>query len=398
MKTLSFRPLLACVAMFTLCSVSSSAADPQSGTGEKDGYRLVWQDLFDASELNALRWNIEENGDGGGNAELQYYTARPENVRIGLDDKGNSCLILTARREEYKGKHFTSGRVNSKNLFAFTHGKVEAAIKLPTTANGLWPAFWMMGNDFDHVGWPRCGETDIMEFGHSDGISSGTQDRYFNGACHWGQGWPNASYAKSTTRDYSLQDGEFHIFTCEWDEESVRMYVDLDKRSPQTPYFKMDIPANDPENEWSAGNYFHKLNFILFNLAVGGNFPGIHDAAGITALNEENGQEASMYINYVKVYQKEGASGSDLYAVVPGDKDDSGIGTLYGESSEKRVRYEGHRLSVDEPARLELYNCSGNLIISTFTDSIDCSALPHGLYVVSAEFGDSKPQSFKFTR
>ncbi|MDE7381328.1 MAG: family 16 glycosylhydrolase [Muribaculaceae bacterium] len=299
------------------------AAQPQTGSGETDGYKLVWQDLFDGEELNQLRWNIEVNGAGGGNNELQYYTDRSENVRVGDDGEGNGCLILTARREEYKNRHFTSGRVNSMHLVTFTHGKIEASIKLPATANGLWPAFWMMGNDYSEVGWPKCGETDILEMGHSDGIKNGTTDRYFNGACHWGQGWPQASYAKSATKSYSLQDGEFHLFTLIWDENNYKMYVDLDKNPVQVPYYSIGITCDDPGNEWSAGNYFHKENFILFNLAVGGNFPGIHDAAGITAINEDNGQEASMYVNYVKIYQKEGAEGNTLFSAVPTDALDS---------------------------------------------------------------------------
>ena len=169
-----------------MAATTAFAADSQSGTGETDGYKLVWQDLFDFGTLNPDRWNIEVNGSGGGNNELQFYTDRSENVRVGDDGKGNGCLILTARRENYNNRNFTSGRINSKTKVAFTHGKIEASIKIPTTANGLWPAFWMMGNDYDQVGWPRCGETDIMEMGHSNGINRGVSDRFFNGACHWG--------------------------------------------------------------------------------------------------------------------------------------------------------------------------------------------------------------------
>ncbi len=289
--------------LFAGAAANVFAALPQNGSGETDGYRLVWQDLFDAETLNPERWDIEVNGAGGGNAELQYYTDRDVNVRLGDDGEGNHCLILTARRENYLGKSFTSGRVNSKNRIAFTHGKIEASIKFPSTANGLWPAFWMMGNDYDQVGWPKCGETDIIEMGHSDGFR-GVQDRYFNGAMHWGQAWPNASYAKAQAWSYSIQDGEYHLLTCIWDENRVAMYLDMDKHPNYRPYFEMDIPADDPDNQWSPGNYFHKDNFILFNLAVGGNFPGIHQPNDITALNDENGQEASMMINYVKIYQK----------------------------------------------------------------------------------------------
>ena len=158
--------------LLTLTAFGVHAVEPQVGTGETDGFRLVWQDLFDAEELNPLRWEIEVNGAGGGNAELQYYTDSERNVRLGKDEQGNGCLILSAIRENYLGKNFTSGRITSKNRVAFTHGKIEAAIRLPQTANGLWPAFWMMGNDYDQVGWPKCGEIDIMEFGHQDGINN----------------------------------------------------------------------------------------------------------------------------------------------------------------------------------------------------------------------------------
>lgn len=323
--------------LFATAILSLAACAPmsaQTATPDADGYILVWQELFNGESLNPERWDIEVNGGGGGNNELQYYTDREENVRLGDDGKGNHCLILTARREQYLGKKITSGRVNTKNRIAFTHGKVEAAIKLPKTANGLWPAFWMMGNDYDRVGWPKCGETDILEMGHSNGFV-GFQEKFFNGAMHWGQGWPSASHAKDTTWPNSLQDGEFHIFTCVWDENSMKMYCDLDKYPRQNPYFSMDIPCNDPDNEWSPGNYFHKDNFILFNLAVGGNFPGIHDAEKITALNDENGHEASMYVDYVKIYQK-GVASEHKDFLDPGDPiDASGITEIeYADDAE----------------------------------------------------------------
>lgn len=278
----------------------------QGSSAVNDGYKLVWEDLFDGSSLDSSVWNIEVNGDGGGNNELQYY--RAENVAVGKDQaSGRNCLILTAKRENYSNKAFTSGRVNSKNKKAFTHGKVEALIKLPSTANGLWPAFWMMGNDYDQVGWPRCGEIDILEMGNQGGISAGTQDRFLNGACHWGYykdvgggNWAYPNYAKHSTWSYSLQDGEYHLFTLIWDESAVKMYVDYDKNPGTSPYYEMGITAKD--DDWGTGHYFHHDFFILFNLAVGGNFTGIHNASAITALPA--GSEASMYVDYVKVYRK----------------------------------------------------------------------------------------------
>lgn len=289
--------------------------NPQEGTAPSqngssavsDGYKLLWEDLFDGSTLDGSVWNIEVNGDGGGNAELQYY--RAENVSVGKDqESGRNCLILTAKRESFGGKAFTSGRINSKGRKSFTYGKVEALIKLPKTQNGLWPAFWMMGNDYDQVGWPRCGEIDILEMGNAGGISAGTQDRYFNGACHWGYykdvgggNWAYPNYARSSTWSYSLQDGEYHLFTLIWDASSVKMYVDYDKNPGVAPYYEMGITSKD--DDWGTGYYFHHDFFILFNLAVGGYFTGITNAAAISALPAA-GSEASMYVDYVKVYSK----------------------------------------------------------------------------------------------
>lgn len=276
-------------------------AGPGTGSGETDGYKLVWEDQFNDGALDESKWYIEVNGDGGGNQELQYY--RAENISVGPDEDGNGCLIITARRENFNGKSFTSGRLNTSDRYEFTHGKVEASIKLPSTANGLWPAFWLLGADYDTNGWPRCGEIDIMEMGNSGGISSGTQDRYFNGAAHWGfyrdGAYPN--YANSKTNSYSLQDGEFHLFTLIWDDNSLSMYLDMDKYPDSAPYYKMDI--NDTSDDWGTGHYFHHDFFIIFNLAVGGRFTGILNASGITALPQD-GDEAKMYVDYVRVYQK----------------------------------------------------------------------------------------------
>lgn len=358
---------------------AAMCAEPQEGSGETDGYRLVWQDLFDNGILNDLRWNVEQNANGGGNHELQYYADREENVRVGDDGQGNGCLILTARRENLGGRQFTSGRVNSRDKVAFTHGKVEASIKLPPTADGLWPAFWMMGNDYGEVGWPKSGETDILEMGNADGIRNGTQDRYFNGAMHWGQGWPAGSYARATTKSYSLQDGEFHLFTAVWDENEMRMYVDLDRQPVQTPYFRMGITHDDPGNEWSPGNYFHKLNFIIFNMAVGGDFTGIHEAGNITALNDANGNEASMYVNYVKVYQK-GTADEDLYTIVPGDE--ASVADVSAERTQIALR--GGIVTAPGAASIAVYDATGRPVAFGEGDRLDLAGLSPGIYVIAA--------------
>ncbi|MDR0414327.1 MAG: glycoside hydrolase family 16 protein [Prevotellaceae bacterium] len=291
------------------CGEAAGGSEAQDAVGDTtpppdipqyEGYALAWADEFDGATLDELCWNVEVNGDGGGNNELQYY--RAENVSVGREHQsGKSCLILTARKESFGGKEATSGRVNSMGKQHFCHGRVEAAVKLPRTANGLWPAFWMMGNDYPEVGWPRCGEVDILEMGNGNGIKSGAQDRYFNGACHWGTSWNGGAYpnyAKASTWSYSLQD-TFHLFTLMWDEKSVRMYLDLDRYPDGEPYYEMGV--EDKTSDDSPGGYFHKDFFILFNLAVGGNFPGIWNIGEVTALS---GGEAKMYVDFIRVYQK----------------------------------------------------------------------------------------------
>ena len=270
--------------------------------GAQADYELVWEDDFTGTTLNeSQHWNVEVNGNGGGNNELQYY--RRENVSVGIEPAtGASCLILTARKENFGGKTATSGRINSMGKVYAKYGKIEARIKFPYTANGLWPAFWMMGNDYSSVGWPRCGEIDIVEMGHADGIKNSTQDRYFNGACHWGVSHTDVKhFVQNATAEYDLQDGDFHLFTIEWDEHSIKMYLDRDRNPEVAPYFVASI--GDRSKPDSPGHFFHKPFFILFNLAVGGEYTGIEQIEDVTALA---GGEAKMYIDYVRVYRRDG--------------------------------------------------------------------------------------------
>ncbi|MBO5708964.1 MAG: family 16 glycosylhydrolase [Bacteroidales bacterium] len=265
-----------------------------SSTGEAmfvpEGYKLFWSDEFDGAKLNTDWWTCEtgRGSNGWGNAELQYYTDRPENV-----DVQDGRLVITARKESYQGATATSARLITLGKVYFKYGYVTASIKLPKTANGLWPAFWMMGNDFKSKGWPNCGETDILEMGHQNGIRKGTQEKFLNGACHWGAPG-HQYYSYDFTNSYSVQDGQFHTFTCIWDEDQIAMYIDLDTRPDAKPYFKMALKD-------FGDNEFRKDNFILLNLAVGGNFPGIWDIDQITALNDG---PARMEVDYVRVFQK----------------------------------------------------------------------------------------------
>lgn len=268
-------------------------------------YQLVWNEDFTDAALDTQVWNIEVNGDGGGNNELQYYCEK--GVSLGVEPTtGKHCLILTATKESYSGRDCTSGRVNTKNKMYYTFGRIDARIKFPNTANGLWPAFWQMGNNFDQVGWPKCGETDIIELGHQNAFSAGTQDRYFNGAMHVGSAWNTVwSDAQSKTWPYSVEE-TFHIVTMIWTPTSIEMYMDKDSHPENGPYFSTKLESND-NPDYDRSVVFGKPNFVIANLAVGGNFPGIYDVNKITAL--ESGPR-SVYIDWIRIYQRGDANQS----------------------------------------------------------------------------------------
>ncbi|MCL1936897.1 MAG: family 16 glycosylhydrolase [Candidatus Azobacteroides sp.] len=386
---------LALIILFCLGCRSISAQE----TSEANDYYLVWQDLFDEDILTA-NWNIEVNDHGGGNQELQYY--RAENVSVGAEPaSGKSCLILTARKESFGGKQVTSGRIHTQDKMSFQHGKLEASIRFPHTANGLWPAFWMLGNDISTVGWPKCSEIDICEMGNHTGINAGTQDRYFNGACHWGESIDenHPSYAVHTTNAYSLQD-DFHLFTLIWDNNYIKMYLDLDKNPDANPYYEMDIrSATDQEADHPA-NYFHKPSFVLFNLAVGGNFPQIWDINQITALSAANNYEAKMYVDFIKLYQKGLSEENEKYRgpsptrphPVQTEKTQYNIAP---DPSHTRIQISGPYV----PSHITIFNNTGQEI-SVFenTNVCDISDLPDGNYLIKVENDKRLSESFRFVK
>jgi len=345
-----------------------------------DDYKLVWQDNFEGNILDEENnWSIEIDGGGNGNRELQYY--RKENISIGKEpESGINCLIITAKKENYSGRSFTSGRLTTQNKMSFKYGKIESRIKLPKTENGLWPAFWLLGADFPSVGWPRSGEIDIMEMGNSDGIKNGTQDRFFNGACHWGYyqpaGW-YPSYGKHVTNSYGLQD-DFHLFTLIWDSESIRMYLDLDKYPNAEPYYEMGITGKSSDID--PYYYFSKQYFVILNLAVGGNFTQLWDTDKITALS---GGEAKMYVDYVRVYQK-GEDGEEYVGVElnTGIKNELADEPphIYPNPAEDYINIKSGK----EAKQVSIISLSGQTVSTTQdTNMVNISSLYSGYYIVS---------------
>jgi beta-glucanase (GH16 family) len=261
------------------------SADQQSTVSSNKKYTLVWHDEFDGpngSRPDPKKWTYDLGGGGWGNQELESYTNSAENAHI---ENGN--LVITARKENFEGsdhiaREFTSARLKTQGLFSQTYGRFEARIKIPS-GQGMWPAFWMLGDNISSVGWPKCGEIDIME-------NVGKEPGLVHGSLH---GPMTTGAATDLTSTVSLPTGKdfaaaFHLYAVEWEPDAVRFYLD------DTLYatFTANSVASTPT---TAGSWvFDHPYFLILNVAVGGSWPGPPDAT--TAFPQ------TMLIDYVRVY------------------------------------------------------------------------------------------------
>ncbi len=238
---------------------------------------LVWQDNFDtdgAPDASKWTYDIGTGTNGWGNNELQYYTNRPENVKV-----QNGMLEITAIKESYMGSGYTSARILTKGLFERTYGRFEARIKLPW-GQGIWPAFWLLGDDSNgSVIWPQIGEIDIMEY-------RGQEPTITHGSVHG----PGYSGGSPVTKSYELTndrfDTGFHVFGIEWGPNYINYYVDDVLYNQITP--------SDANGEW----VFNDNSFyIIMNMAVGGSFVGPPNNGTVFP--------QTMYVDYVRVYAQE---------------------------------------------------------------------------------------------
>ena len=254
-----------------------SISIPTTGYSTPTSYpnmTAVWSDEFNDSSLDANKWNFQigdgcPNLCGWGNNELQYY--KEENTSI-----QNGCLIIEAKEETEGNSNYTSSRINTQNKFSLNYGRVDIRAVLPV-GKGIWPALWMLGDNITSVGWPQCGEIDIMEL-----VGGNDQENTVHGTAHWYDDGLPAKYGGSDTLANGIFNDEFHVFTITWDSQFIKWYVD------DVQYHIIDITP-PLLNELQGDFHF------LFNVAVGGNWPGSPD--GTTFFPQH------LVVDYIRVFQ-----------------------------------------------------------------------------------------------
>jgi beta-glucanase (GH16 family) len=273
--------LLGLIALLSVTTSSCGSSPSSTTVPPPPSFVLTWSDEFsgaNGSLPDSSKWVMETGGNGWGNNELETYTNRTQNAHI---QDGN--LVITALQETYTGsdgitRNYTSARIKTAGLLEQAYGRFEARIQIPQ-GQGLWPAFWMLGNNIGTVGWPKCGEIDIME-------NIGKEPDKVHGSMHG----PGYSGGNSLTAAYTLASGKFadgfHVFAVEWEPNVVRFYVDGTLYETRTP---ADVPSGAT---WVFDHPF----FIILNVAVGGDWPGPPDNTTVFPQN--------MLVDYVRVYTK----------------------------------------------------------------------------------------------
>jgi len=266
--------------------VASAAAQATGPPPADRAWKLVWSDEFsgpNGSAVDGSKWVSETGGGGWGNNELEYYTKRLDNA---YQQDGN--LVIKVLQEKYTGadgvtRNYTSARLKTLGKFSQTYGRFEARIKIPR-GQGIWPAFWMLGNDIEKPGWPGCGEIDIME-------NIGKEPALVHGTIHG----PGYSGGQGIGAPYALPDAlpadqrfadDFHLFAVEWEPNAIRFYVDDHLYATRTP---ADLTKGA---KWVYDHPF----FVLLNVAVGGDWPGSPDASSVFP--------QTMLVDYVRVYER----------------------------------------------------------------------------------------------
>jgi beta-glucanase (GH16 family) len=269
MRRLKYYIITGSVFLFS-CHKSDQAPNNAgySTPNQYTGYTLVWSDEFSGNAIDENNWSFEiGNNNGWGNNELEYYTSNPENAFVA---EGN--LIIEAKAGSMGALNCSSARMITKGKKSFKYGRIDIRAKLPR-GKGIWPALWMLGDNIDAVGWPTCGELDIMEL-------IGQQPNITYGTLHWGP-TTDHFYGKTLGLSSGTFADSFHVYTMKWTASAIELLVD------DVSYLLMDI---------STGDFpFNQNFFFIFNIAVGGDFPGPPDQT--TPLPQR------MVVDYVRVFQ-----------------------------------------------------------------------------------------------
>ncbi len=274
--------LLAGACAVGVCALGQNAPQPATSA-----WKLVWSDEFNGPKgtaVDAAKWVSETGGGGWGNNELEYYTGRLENAS---QQDGN--LVIKVVQEKYIGpgdttRNYTSARLKTQGKFSQAYGRFEARIKIPR-GQGIWPAFWMLGDDIekpglDKSGWPGCGEIDIMEnIGKEPTLVHGT----IHGPGYSGEHGIGAPFGLHGDQRFA---DDFHLYAVEWEPNAIRFYVDDHLYTTRTP---ADLPKG---TKWVYDHPF----FLLLNVAVGGGWPGSPDATTVFP--------QTMLVDYVRAYER----------------------------------------------------------------------------------------------
>eukprot|EP00934_Nitzschia_sp_Nitz4_P007830 Nitzschia sp. Nitz4//scaffold201_size42423//25606//27042//NITZ4_007376-RA/size42423-processed-gene-0.23-mRNA-1//-1//CDS//3329541338//7820//frame0 len=241
---------------------------------------LVWEDSFSSGSLDTNIWNYDtgRGTDGWGNWEMQTYTSSTDNVKV----QNDKLKIKAIRNADDSG--FTSGRINTANKMLFMYGRLEASIKVPDVADGLWPGFWTLGYNYAEVDWPASGEIDIMEVGQGLAITEGVVNQRVVSGAHWEHEGGYATYATSYDTSYNLYE-DFRNYTMDWTPEYIATYVDGEK------IFEIDISSQNCVD----CTEFHHPHFVVLNLAVGGYFTSVggDGSSGSSSSSSSCGSSAS---------------------------------------------------------------------------------------------------------
>jgi len=234
-------------------------------------YSLVWSDEFNGTSLSSdWTFDIGTGSGGWGNNELQYYTNQNHTLNGGY-------LEITAKNQAFNSQLYTSTRMKTQGIKSWKYGRIDIRAAIPY-GQGIWPALWMLGDNITTTGWPSCGEIDVMELIGGDGA----RDRTVYGTAHWSDNGAHAQYGNTTVLSSGKYADEFHVFSIIWTQNSITWLRD------DVAYNTLDIaPANLSE--------FKEKFFLIFNVAVGGNWPGNPDATTI--------YPQTMYVDYVRVFQ-----------------------------------------------------------------------------------------------